>query len=224
MWMSSHFTWKTFPSSINLLELRGDDSKTAQTQRRRLNLTCWRHGWAPSVSPLQPLCLCRWRRHLDPSESEAQIASWIPVRCLTREKHSRKKLSTYVSVIWTTSYTADTNWIPKCVLLYIFYFHCSFLLTHVQYKKTASFELFLLPLVEETRSPRIPALTKWTRLKYSSRSFWIGVPEMSTLLWALIRFKLWYVWLSEFFRRWPCSPITPVIFPILSSQKKIGGN
>lgn len=39
--------------------------------------------------------------------------------------------------------------------------------------------------------PRIPALTKWTRLKYSSRSFWMGVPEISTLLWALMAFKAW---------------------------------
>lgn len=53
--------------------------------------------------------------------------------------------------------------------------------------------------------PRIPALTKWTRLKYSSRSFWIGVPDMSTLLWALMAFRAWYVWLSEFFSRWPYS-------------------
>lgn len=51
--------------------------------------------------------------------------------------------------------------------------------------------------------PRIPALTKWTRLKYSSRSFWMGVPDISTLLLALMAFRAWYVWLSEFFSRWP---------------------
>lgn len=51
--------------------------------------------------------------------------------------------------------------------------------------------------------PRIPAFTKWTRLKYSSRSFWMGVPDISTLRWALMAFRAWYVWLSEFFSRWP---------------------
>lgn len=28
--------------------------------------------------------------------------------------------------------------------------------------------------------PRMPELTKCTKLKYSRRSFWMGVPEMST--------------------------------------------
>ena len=49
--------------------------------------------------------------------------------------------------------------------------------------------------------PRMPALTKCTRLKYSSRSFWIGVPDMSTLRWELIALRAWYVWLSEFLSR-----------------------
>ena len=29
--------------------------------------------------------------------------------------------------------------------------------------------------------PRRPSFTKWTREKYSSKSFWIGVPERRTL-------------------------------------------
>lgn len=51
--------------------------------------------------------------------------------------------------------------------------------------------------------PRIPEFTKCTKLKYSSKSFWMGVPDISTLLWAFIEFSAWYVWLSEFFSLWP---------------------
>lgn len=79
-------------------------------------------------------------------------------------------------------------------------------------------------VTDETCSPRIPALTKWTRLKYSSRSFWMGVPDMSTLLWADILFKLWYVWLSEFFRRWPCSRSSELIFSISPRHENNEGN
>lgn len=51
----------------------------------------------------------------------------------------------------------------------------------VYYKKL---HLFL----NSAEVPRIPSLTKCTRLKYSSRSFWIGVPDRSTRLlhWILV--------------------------------------
>ena len=33
--------------------------------------------------------------------------------------------------------------------------------------------------------PSMPVLTKWRRLKYSSRSFCMGVPESRILAWSL---------------------------------------
>ncbi len=42
--------------------------------------------------------------------------------------------------------------------------------------------------------PKIPPLTKWTNEKYSSKSFWIGVPERSIRFFACKPFKALYVW------------------------------
>lgn len=47
--------------------------------------------------------------------------------------------------------------------------------------------------------PRMPLLTKWTRLKYSSRSFWIGVPDSNIRRSTFSSLRALYVWLSEFF-------------------------
>ena len=52
--------------------------------------------------------------------------------------------------------------------------------------------------------PRRPWLTKWTKLKYSRRSFWMGVPERSTRRLQFRATRAWYVWFSLFFNRWPC--------------------
>ena len=51
--------------------------------------------------------------------------------------------------------------------------------------------------------PRMPVLTKCSRLKYSSRSFWMGVPESRTRreVWRWLRAV--YVRFSQFFNRWP---------------------
>lgn len=49
----------------------------------------------------------------------------------------------------------------------------------------------------------MPELTKCTRLKYSSKSFWMGVPEMRTRRGVFKLLRAWYVWFSEFFSLWP---------------------
>lgn len=49
----------------------------------------------------------------------------------------------------------------------------------------------------------MPELTKCTRLKYSSRSFWMGVPEIRTRRGVFKLLRAWYVWFSEFFSLWP---------------------
>lgn len=52
--------------------------------------------------------------------------------------------------------------------------------------------------------PSMPELTKWIRLKYSSRSFWIGVPDSKILRRHCNLLRATYVWFSQFLRRWPC--------------------
>ena len=55
-----------------------------------------------------------------------------------------------------------------------------------------------------TNLPSKPLFTKLTRLKYSSRSFWIGVPDNSNLRLHFNEFNAVYVWFSQFFSLWPC--------------------
>ena len=57
-------------------------------------------------------------------------------------------------------------------------------------------------------TPRMPLLTKCSRLKYSSRSFWMGVPDNRIRRSALRLTSAWYVWFSEFFKRWPWNDLS----------------
>jgi len=52
-------------------------------------------------------------------------------------------------------------------------------------------------------APSTPGLTKLSKLKYSVRSFWMGVPDKITRRAVLRLLSAWNVWLCEFFRRWP---------------------
>lgn len=52
-------------------------------------------------------------------------------------------------------------------------------------------------------SPNIPVLTKWSKLKYSNKSFCTGVPDNNIRRCVFNCVNAVYVWFSQFFKRWP---------------------
>ena len=56
--------------------------------------------------------------------------------------------------------------------------------------------------------PSIPVFTKCSKLKYSRRSFWMGVPDSNILRGVCRLLSAVYVRFSQFFRRCPSSHIT----------------
>ena len=71
-------------------------------------------------------------------------------------------------------------------------------------------------------SPSRPPLTKLTRLKYSSRSFCIGVPDRRIRLWHWRELRAMYVWFSLFFNRWPWNASDRMVHPIVVLEPRYG--
>lgn len=166
------------------------------------------HKVPPKVSLFLVSDLCHWHQHLCYARLASQSSSWTPGLSL-QEITNTCRTATYQYISWQPKThhhptTARMQLImsrqreitlASCSLwsdLHIQYgTHLEFVVCKLKCIASyiGSLPCTTIPRHAHFTSPRIPALTKCTRLKYSNKSFWMGVPGEKRHLYRILSCK-----------------------------------